>query len=91
MRLNVMALGATTALVWGGVMLVVASANLICPPYGRAFLDLVASVYPGYHAGLGVGSVITGTLYGLVDGGIGGAVFGWLYNLLAHRFSKAAA
>jgi hypothetical protein len=37
------------------------------------------------------GSVITATLYGLVDGAIAGALFGWLYNLLAHRrLGKAA-
>lgn len=91
MRLNSVALGATTALIWGAVILVVATANLIWPPYGRAFLDLVASIYPGYHPAPGAGSVITGTLYGLVDGGIGGAAFGWLYNLLARRFSSATA
>jgi hypothetical protein len=71
------------------VILVVASANLIWPAYGRALLDLAASVYPGYHPGSGTGSVITATLYGLVDGGIGGAAFGWLYNLIARRSSNA--
>ena len=91
MRLNVIALGATTALLWGGAIFLVACVNLIWPPYGRAFLDLAASLYPGYQAGPGAGSVITGTLYGLVDGGVGGAVFGWLYNLLARRFSSASA
>lgn len=84
MRFNITALAVTAALVWGGAIFVVASANLIWPPYGRAFLDLAASVYPGYHPDPGVRSVITGTLYGLVDGGGGGAVFGWLYNLLDH-------
>lgn len=91
MRLDVVALAVTTALIWGAAVLVVASANVIWPPYGRAFLDLVASIYPGYHPGPGAGSVVTGTFYGLVDGGIGGAVFGWLYNLLARRFSSATA
>ena len=91
MRLNVVALAVTSALVWGAAVLVVASANIIWPSYGRAFLDLVASIYPGYHPGSGAGSVVTGTLYGLVDGGIGGAVFGWLYNLLVRRFSNATA
>ncbi len=36
-------------------------------------------LYPGYAPG-GFGSVIMGTLYALVDGAIGGAVFAWLYN-----------
>lgn len=88
MQLNVVALGAAIGLVWGAAILVVASANMIWPPYGSDFLALVASVYPGYRAGSGIGSVITGALYGVVDGAIGGALFAWLYNLFARRFSK---
>ena len=91
MRFNVTALTLTVGLFWGAAFLIVASANLIWPGYGRAFLDLAASIYPGYRPGSGVGSVITGTLYGLVDGAIAGAVFGWLYNLLAHQRSGAVA
>jgi hypothetical protein len=83
MRFNVTALALTAGLLWGAAVLVVAIANLMWPGYGRAFLDLCASIYPGYRPGVGMGSVITGTLYGLVDGAIGGAVFAWLYNLLA--------
>jgi hypothetical protein len=75
----------TSGLFWGSAILIVALANLIWPSYGRTFLDLTASIYPGYHPGSGVGSAITGTLYGLVDGAIAGAVFGWLYNLLARQ------
>lgn len=85
MRFNVTALALTAGLIWGGALLVVASANLIWPGYGRAFLDVAASIYPGYHPGTGAGSVAFGSIYGLVDGTIGGAVFGWLYNLLARR------
>lgn len=91
MRLNVTALALTVGLFCGAAILIVASANLIWPSYGRTFLDLAASVYPGYHPFSGIGSIITGTLYGFADGAIGGAVFGWLYNLLAHRRSGAAA
>ena len=83
MRFNVIAMALTVGLFSGAALLIVASANLMWPGYGRAFLDLAASVYPGYRPGSGVGSVISGTLYALVDGAIAGAVFGWLYNLLA--------
>ena len=83
MRFNVTSLAVTAGLFWGSALLVVALANLIWPGYGRAFLDLAASVYPGYRPGSGLGSVITATLYALVDGAIAGAIFGWLYNLLA--------
>jgi hypothetical protein len=91
MRFNVIALSATTALFWGVAILIVASANLIWPTYGRAFLELAASIYPGYHPSPAIGSVITGTLYGLVDGAIAGAIFGWLYNFLSRRFPSSAA
>jgi hypothetical protein len=87
MKFNIIALGLTAGLIWGGAILVVGLANLIWPGYGQAFLDLLASIYPGYHPGTSIGSVIAGTLYGLVDGTIGGVIFGWLYNLLASRFS----
>jgi hypothetical protein len=90
MRLNVTALALTAGILWGAAILVVGLANLVWPTYGRAFLDLAASVYPGYHAGFGLGSVVVGTLYGLVDGAIGGAVFAWLYNSLAGRRASAA-
>lgn len=91
MRFNITALALTAGLFWGAAILIVASANLIWPSYGRAVLEFAASMYPGYHPGSGVGSVVTGTLYGLVDGAISGAVFGWLYNLLTRLRPGAAA
>jgi len=91
MRINVIALSATSALFWGVAILVVASANFIWPTYGRAFLELAASMYPGFHASPAIGSIITGTLYGLVDGAIAGAIFGWIYNFLARQFPSSAA
>jgi len=74
MRFNVIALSAASGLFWGAAILVVASASLIWPDYGRAFLELAASVYPGYRPGPAIGSVITGTLYAVVDGAIAGAI-----------------
>ncbi len=88
MRFHVTALALTVGLFWGGSLLVVGAANLIWPGYGLAFLELAASIYPGYHPGSGVGSVVTGALYGLVDGAIGGAIFAWIYNVLANLFSR---
>ena len=90
MKLNVMALGLTAGLIWGGAILFVGLANLIWPGYGQAFLDLLASIYPGYHPAASAGSVFAGALYGLLDGTIGGVIFGWLYNLLAGRFSRTS-
>jgi hypothetical protein len=80
MKLNVRALAIVSALVWGLAMLLTGLANLIWPSYGHDFLQVMASVYPGYHATRSFGEVMVGTLYGLVDGGVGGAVVAWLYN-----------
>ena len=91
MRINVIALSITAGLFWGGAILVTGLANLMWPPYGQAFLELAASIYPGYHASSTIGQVITGTLYGLVDGGVAGFLFGWLYNLLSHCCPGKAA
>jgi len=87
MRLHVAAFALTVGLLWGLTVLLVAIANIIWPGYGSVFLQVVASFYPGYEPGTGIGSVIMVTLYGVVDGGIGGLVFAWLYNQLAHRFT----
>ncbi len=81
MKLNVKALAATAGILWALALLLVGAANLVWSGYGVAFLRLMASVYPGYHAAGSVGDLIVGTLYALVDGAICGLVFGWLYNL----------
>ncbi len=83
MRLSIKALIMTSALVWGGCLLCVGIGHLLIPSYGVAFLDAMSSVYPGFHASGGAADVLLGTGYGLVDGAIGGAVFGWVYNAVA--------
>lgn len=65
--------------------------NLRWPGYGAAFLDAVKSIYPGYAGVSGFGGVIVGTLYALVDGAVGGAIFAWLYNLMRARPSAPGA
>lgn len=49
MSLNVKALALTTAVVWGGCLFLTGLANLAFPGYGLAWLQLAASIYPGYH------------------------------------------
>jgi hypothetical protein len=83
MGLNSKAMAIAFGMFWGACVLLVGVLNLIWPDYGRAFLQLCASIYPGYHPGTGVVSVVIGAVYALVDGFVGGAIFGWLYNLLA--------
>ena len=53
-------------------------------------LDMMASVYPGYQATASFGQVLIGTLYGVVDGAVIGAIFAWLYNVCASRLRASA-
>ncbi|NIQ37065.1 MAG: hypothetical protein GTN81_00515 [Proteobacteria bacterium] len=85
MKLNVKALAFAAGILWGLAVLLVGLANLIWSGYGGGFLQIVASIYPGYQATPSIGEVIVGTLYALVDGGICGLVFAWLYNLFAGK------
>ena len=83
MKLDPIAFAYATAGVYGGSVLLVGLANLCWPNYGRAFLECLTSVYPGYHAQLSLESVLVGTGYAIVDGGLGGWLLGWMYNRLA--------
>jgi len=80
MKLSIKALALTMGLLWAGAMLVAGLGFLATGTYGRAFLELCSSLYPGFHVEQSISSVIVGTLYGLVDGGLGGVVFAWVYN-----------
>lgn len=84
MKLSVKGMAITLAIVWGILAMFLTSlANLIWPDYGRAFLEVMASVYPGYKATASFGQVIVATLYAVLDGAVAGAVFAWLYNRFA--------
>ena len=82
MKLSIKALAIASGTIWGSAMLIVGLANMMWPGYGTVFLEVIASIYPGYKPG-GFGQVINGTLYAVVDGAIGGAIFAWIYNLFA--------
>jgi hypothetical protein len=82
-KLDVKAMTITVALMWSAAMLLTGIASLVWNGYAQAFLDVVASVYPGYNATSTLGDVIVGALYALLDGAVGGLVLAWLYNRLA--------
>ena len=85
MKLSVKGMALAFAILWGGgVMLFVGLGNLCCG-YGQPFLDLMASLYPGYGGGGSVRELLIGVGYGILDGFIGGAVLAWIYNLCAGR------
>ena len=84
MRLSVRSMALAGGVMWGVMcMLVVGLGNMLWPGFGQGLLDLAASIYPGYDAAPNIGQVLLVTLYGLLDGAIGGAIFAWLYNRFA--------
>lgn len=97
MRLNVKAAAITTGFFWGVLaMFLIGMANLATQAkgddaYGRAFLEAMASVYPGYKATPSFGQVVVAMLYGIVDGAIAGGLFAWIYNRIASCCNKAGA
>ena len=91
MKMNVTAFALAAGLFWGAAILIMSSANLVWPTYGRAFLEVVASMYPGFRPGAGVSSVVIATIYALVDGVASGAVFAWLHNVIAQLRARAAS
>ncbi len=88
MKLSLKALAVTSGIVWGLALFLTGLVSLIWQGYGGAFLKVMASVYPGYHATGSVGDLIVGTLYAFLDGLICGLFFAWVYNWL---MSKASA
>ena len=89
MKLNIKAFCLTTGILWAVAVFLVGVANLMWSGYGGAFLQVIASIYPGYDASRSIGAVIVGTVYALVDRLVLGLVFAWVYNLFAGRSSTA--
>jgi hypothetical protein len=83
MKLNVKALALTAGILWSVAMFLTGIAHLIWPGYAAAFLQVMASIYPGYEASPTIDSLVLGTLYGFLDGSIAGLLFAWLYNTFA--------
>ena len=85
MQLSIKAFAITAAIFWSAALFFVGTLHLVIPDYGIQFLEVVGSIYPGYEAGTGFGSVIIATCLGFIDAGIGAAIFAWLYNLFAKQ------
>lgn len=85
MSINVRGLAVAGGALVGGSLFLVGLMNVFAPSYGLALLEVAAAIYPGYNGPAGFGSVLVATLYGLVDGAVGGAVLAWLYNRVAAR------
>ena len=82
MRLNVKAFALTCGLVWGlGLFLLTWWIMVFEGSTGE--ITLIGQVYRGYNISP-LGSIF-GLIWALIDGMIGGAIFAWLYNLIASR------
>jgi hypothetical protein len=94
MKLNARAMAMATGLIWGGGLLLTGVAAVTLGGegdyYGKDFLLMVASVYPGYRGVPEIGDVLLGTGIGLVDGAVAGFLLASIYNMCAgDKGSKA--
>ena len=83
MRDSLKAITLSSAILWGGLMLLIGLIHMAAPSYGTNFLQAMSSVYPGADTAPTLGRVLLGTVYGFVDGAIGGCLFGLLYHGLS--------
>jgi len=90
MRYSLRAIALSSSILWGFAMLFVGLIHMAAPSYGGEFLRMMSSVYPGADTAPTLGRVLLGTGYGLVDGFIGGYVFGVLYKVFAHAMTMSA-
>ena len=87
MKLNIGAFAIAFA-IWWGVGFFLATWWIIGTGGATGEPSFVARIYLGYAISP-LGSVI-GLAWGFVDGLIAGAIFAWLYNILATRISFGA-
>ncbi len=80
MKLSIRGIALTMGLLGAACMLAVGIVNMITPNYGADFLNMMSSVYPGFHYSRTWMSVLIGTVYGFMDGSIGGWVFASIYD-----------
>ena len=85
MRISVKAFTLTSALLWGGCMLLVGLIHLADAAYGGEFLRMMSSVYPGADTTRTISRVLLGAVYGFVDGAAAGYIFVMLYRLMVRE------
>lgn len=87
MRLSIRGMAIVCSLLWGGAVLCLGLMHLAIPAYASSFLGGIGSIYPGFHGARSLGDALVGAGYALIDGGLGGLIFAWLYNRLAGEAS----
>jgi len=84
MEASVRAIAVTSAILWGGCILLVGLINLADQSYGGEFLRMMSSVYPGADTAGTIERVLLGAGYGFVDG----AMVGYLFDVLCRLFAR---
>ena len=79
MQLSIKGAAIAGGLLWGGAFCS-RGCSIWPTPVREAFLQVMSSIYPGFHSSHTFVDVIVGTLYGIVDGALAGLIFAWLYN-----------
>ena len=85
MKLSIRSLIIAGALFNALCFLFVSLSNALLPPYGGRYLEMLTSLYIGYHPENGPLSILVGLLYALLAGALEGGLFGLLYNAFAER------
>lgn len=88
MKLNVKAFAFTCGLVWG-LGLFALTWWIIAFDGATGERTLIGQLYRGYS--ISPAGSIVGLIWAFFDGWIGGAVFAWLYNVIAGRDSTKGA
>ena len=82
MKLDTKAMAISAGALWGGAVLATSLINIAKPGYGKDFLKMVESVYPGYHATRDPKDIAIGAAYAFLDGAIWGAAAAAIYNCI---------
>ena len=85
MQLNVKAFAMAGATIGGLKVLKVLLIRQMMPGYGEPFVQLMVSLFPGFHGTPGLGSMLTAMGYVMVDAAVWAALLAWLYNRVAVR------
>lgn len=70
----------TGGIIWAAALFITTLVSVFTGGYGKAFLDSIASIYPGYSISV-VGSIIA-LIYGFLDVFVGVYIFMWVYQKL---------
>ncbi len=82
MKLNVRAFALTCGLIWGfGILALTWWIIMFDGPTGQQ--TIIGQIYRGYS--ISAAGSLLGLIWGFFDGLAGGAVFAWLYNVIAAR------